>query len=82
MPRQLVAERFDFEAEIWPVLQQGAWAEWTRILSYGARRSSGFALAMNARRDGARMLVVTVSADGPITIMLGGSDPVISWPDK
>jgi len=78
-PRLLVTERFDLQ-KFWTTLENGKWAQWTEILSYGAKRNSAFALAMNTRDDASRLLVITVSADGPISFMIGGEDPVSKWP--
>jgi hypothetical protein len=79
-PRRLVTEAFDLD-KFWKVLEQGKWGDWTNILSYGAKHNAGFALAMRSANPKLKsLLVITVSADGPVTFMVGGEDPITKWP--
>jgi len=80
-PRLLVNEKFKL-ARFQEVLKLGSWAQWPDILTYGAKHSSAFALAMESHLRQRPILVVTVSADGPISFMLGGEDPVTRWPGR
>ncbi len=79
-PRRLVTEEFNLK-EFWKVLEKGEWGDWTNILSYGAKHNAGFALAMRTATSPSKsLLVITVSADGPVTFMVGGKDPIAKWP--
>lgn len=78
VPRELICSSFDVDQSYDESWQHGTWKEWRDLLSWGSRHSSGLALAM-ARTD---VVVVLVSADGPITIMTKGSNPVSRWPRK
>ncbi len=82
-PRKLVTEKFDLNGYWNNYLKNGKWYEWTDILSYGAKHSSAFALAMeSATLHDQKLLVITVSGDGPISFMVGGTDPVQKWPNE
>lgn len=86
-PRKLVTEQFDLNDLFERVFKNGKWADWTDCLSYGSKRASALALAMQdylqfkkEKWPHQRLVVIAVSADGPIHFMVGGTDPVVTWP--
>lgn len=80
-PRRLVGAKFDLETfkKTW---KNGTWNNWRDVYSFGAKHSSALALAMAARshKPPLPLLVITVSADGPISFVKGGPDPIVRWP--
>ena len=71
-PRLLMTGKFDIDSfwdEHW---KKGGWADWFKFLSSGSRHNSGLALAMQAKINNWPLAVILVSADGPITFLVGG----------
>jgi hypothetical protein len=80
-PRRLVSDKFDLDA----FRKEWTWND-LECLSYGSRRASALALAMQShlahKHDQSRKacLCIVVSADGPIYLMRGGKAPIERLP--
>ena len=67
-PRRIIAERFHLQ----DIIEHTTWPDWREALSYGARRTSAVALALQSGTAGrSKYLCVAVSSDGPVYLMPG-----------